>query len=110
MAVERRYGDEEMVRLMQQGIQPIESEISGKHAFDVRSVRFVIDKRYEIQQVLGMGAYGLVVSAIDKESEKKVAVKKVSNLCDNIGDAKRILREIRLMRFLKHDQVRVREV
>eukprot|EP00171_Calliarthron_tuberculosum_P014166 IDg14166t1 len=52
-----------------------------------------------------MGAYGLVVSAVDSKTKDKVAVKKVSNLCDNIGDAKRILREIRLMRFLKHEQI-----
>lgn len=104
---ERRYDETEMSRLLELGIEPVKCEIEGKHGYLVRSIPFVMSKRYHILDVLGMGAYGMVVSAMDKVSGEAVAVKKVGNLFDNVGDAKRILREIRLMRFLQHDQVRL---
>ena len=52
---------------------------------------------------LGTGAYGVVCSAKDCRSNKKVAIKKVSQYTRNANAAVHILREIRLMRLLgKH--------
>lgn len=102
---DNRYPGAEMARLMQIGIEPIKSDVTEKHAYMVRNEPFIIHKKYDIQSVIGMGAYGLVVSAINSETQQKVAVKKVSNLFESLGDAKRILREVRLMRVLKHDKV-----
>jgi len=48
---------------------------------------------------IGSGAYGIVVSAVDQETGKRVAIKKVQNAYHDLIDAKRILREIKLMRF-----------
>lgn len=41
----------------------------------------------------------MVCSATDSVTGKKVAIKKVSNTFRDIGDAKRIVREIKLLRF-----------
>ena len=105
VVLDKRYDDAEMARLNRLGIMPTKCDVSGKHSYNVRSVEFLIDKRYEIIEVLGMGAYGLVVSAMDKTKEEKVAIKRISNLFESIGDGKRILREIRLMRYLKSEQI-----
>ena len=45
---------------------------------------------------MGQGAYGIVVSANDLITNKKVAIKKVHNAFADLIDAKRIIREIKL--------------
>jgi len=54
---------------------------------------------------IGHGAYGVVVSAEDKKSGKKVAIKKIPNWHQDLTDAKRILREVRLMRHFAHENI-----
>lgn len=44
-------------------------------------------------------------SAEDVTSGKKVAIKKIPNTFHDLTDAKRILREIKLMRFFNHENV-----
>ena len=61
----------------------------------------ILDK-YEPTQVLGQGSYGKVIAAIDKATKKKVAIKKVNELFEDIVDSKRVLREITLLRFMKN--------
>lgn len=41
---------------------------------------------------MGSGAYGVVASALNKQTNKKVAIKKVINAFDDLIDAKRIVR------------------
>lgn len=43
-----------------------------------RKVRFSVGHDYTVKDVIGEGAYGIVVSAIHKPSGNKVAIKKVS--------------------------------
>ncbi len=43
-----------------------------------RKVRFNVGSTYTVQDVIGEGAYGVVVSAIHRPSGGKVAIKKVS--------------------------------
>eukprot|EP00750_Incisomonas_marina_P018282 INCI2802.2.p1 GENE.INCI2802.2~~INCI2802.2.p1 ORF type:complete len:370 (+),score=63.49 INCI2802.2:345-1454(+) len=64
------------------------------------SVQFEIDTRYTNLKEIGSGSYGLVCSADDSVAGCKVAIKKVANVFDDLVDAKRILREIRLLRHL----------
>lgn len=66
---------------------------------------FVLPKKYVIKKKLGQGAYGCVAGGVDEEQGKPVAIKKVRNAFDDKTDAKRILREIRLMRSLSHPNV-----
>ncbi|CAI5500542.1 unnamed protein product [Closterium sp. Naga37s-1] len=54
---------------------------------------------------IGRGAYGIVCSAVDIETEEEVAIKKISNAFDNRIDAKRTLREIKLLRHFDHENV-----
>jgi mitogen-activated protein kinase 1/3 len=66
---------------------------------------FVLPKCYVIKKKLGQGAYGCVAGGVDERTGKHVAVKKIRNTFDDKTDAKRILREIRLMRSLVHPNV-----
>ncbi|EEC79761.1 hypothetical protein OsI_21147 [Oryza sativa Indica Group] len=61
--------------------------------------------RYRIQEVIGKGSYGVVCSAIDLHTRQKVAIKKVHNIFEHVSDAARILREIKLLRLLRHPDI-----
>ncbi|CAN1249431.1 Mitogen-activated protein kinase 3 [Linum perenne] len=54
---------------------------------------------------IGRGAYGIVCSVLNSETNEMVAMKKIANAFDNHMDAKRTLREIKLLRHLDHENV-----
>ncbi|KAL9268756.1 Mitogen-activated protein kinase 6-like protein [Drosera capensis] len=54
---------------------------------------------------IGKGAYGIVCSALNSETNESVAIKKIANAFDNKVDAKRTLREIKLLRHMDHENV-----
>ncbi|MED6148540.1 Mitogen-activated protein kinase 11 [Stylosanthes scabra] len=54
---------------------------------------------------IGRGAYGIVCAAVNAETREEVAIKKVGNAFDNRIDAKRTLREIKLLRHMDHENV-----
>ncbi|CAI9755926.1 unnamed protein product [Fraxinus pennsylvanica] len=54
---------------------------------------------------IGKGAYGVVCSALNSETNENVAIKKISNAFDNKIDAKRTLREIKLLRHMDHENI-----
>ena len=58
--------------------------------------------RYTINEVIGKGSYGVVCSALDTKTGEKVAIKRIMNVFDHVSDATRILREIKLLRLLRH--------
>jgi len=64
-----------------------------------------VDPKYKLLRKVGSGAYGFVVAADDVSTNKKVAIKKISNAFEDMVDAKRILREVRLMRQFNHPNV-----
>ena len=67
---------------------------------------FDVDTRYTNLQLIGRGAYGAVASAFDTKNELKVAIKKISCVFESITKAKRILREIKLLRYLNgHENI-----
>eukprot|EP00238_Polyblepharides_amylifera_P010759 CAMPEP_0196583864 /NCGR_PEP_ID=MMETSP1081-20130531/45002_1 /TAXON_ID=36882 /ORGANISM="Pyramimonas amylifera, Strain CCMP720" /LENGTH=519 /DNA_ID=CAMNT_0041904891 /DNA_START=455 /DNA_END=2014 /DNA_ORIENTATION=- len=61
--------------------------------------------RYVIHEVVGKGSYGVVCSATDKKTGEKVAIKKITDVFEHVSDATRILREIKLLRKLKHPDI-----
>ena len=61
--------------------------------------------RFKILEVIGKGSYGVVCSAIDTHTGEKVAIKKIHDIFEHISDAVRILREIKLLRLLKHADI-----
>src|SRR4051812_26259649 len=66
-----------------------------------------IKSRYSLIRPIGHGAYGVVISALDKETGQKVAIKKISRAFEDPIDAKRILREIKLMKKFSHENVKL---
>lgn len=61
--------------------------------------------RYKIQEVIGKGSYGVVCSAIDLHTRQRVAIKKIHGIFEHVSDAARILREIKLLRLLRHPDI-----
>ncbi|KAH1220481.1 Mitogen-activated protein kinase NTF6 [Glycine max] len=56
-------------------------------------------------QPVGRGAYGIVCCATNSETKEGVAIKKIGNAFDNRIDAKRTLREIKLLCHMEHDNI-----
>jgi len=76
-----------------------------KHSFVAGGTTFTVPKRYEYIKVIGQGAYGVVCAAQDKMKNIKVAIKKVPNAFADLIDAKRIVREIKLLEFYSHENI-----
>ena len=65
-----------------------------------------ITQKYEILQVIGKGAYGIVWKARNRITKSLVALKKVFEAFHNETDAKRTFREVLiLMHFQNHDNI-----
>lgn len=54
---------------------------------------------------IGYGAFGIVWSVTDPRDGKKVALKKMPNVFQNLISSKRVFREIKMLCFLKHENV-----
>ncbi|KAG0454993.1 hypothetical protein HPP92_024285 [Vanilla planifolia] len=68
-------------------------------------------RQYEIIEVVGKGSYGVVGAAIDTKTGEKVAIKKINDVFEHVSDATRILREIKLLRLLRHpDLVEIKHI
>lgn len=78
---------------------------SSQVTFETAGTSFTVDERYQFIKQIGHGAYGVVVSALDKTTNRKVAIKKVSKAFEDLIDAKRILREIKLLSYFDHENV-----
>ncbi|XP_009799687.1 mitogen-activated protein kinase 9 isoform X1 [Nicotiana tabacum] len=61
--------------------------------------------RYQVHEVIGKGSYGVVGSAVDTHTGERVAIKKINDVFDHVSDATRILREIKLLRLLRHPDI-----
>lgn len=62
--------------------------------------------KYEVLSVIGEGAYGVVLKCRNKESNEVVAIKKFKeNEDDDPMVRKTTLREVKMLRFLKHDNI-----
>ncbi|KAH7463873.1 Extracellular signal-regulated kinase 1 [Phytophthora ramorum] len=74
----------------------------GTQCFMTSNTRFEIPSTFEYVKTIGSGAYGVVISATDSKTGKTLAVKNIQRAFDDLTDAKRIVREIKLMRHLNH--------
>lgn len=77
----------------------------GKHYYAMCQTMFEIDTKYVPIKPIGRGAYGVVCSSMNKDTNEKVAIKKINNVFDNRVDALRTLRELKLLRHLRHENV-----
>ncbi|KAH0570407.1 Mitogen-activated protein kinase [Spironucleus salmonicida] len=73
--------------------------------FNIKGINFIVPDHYNITKLLGQGAYGTVVEAIDKRNNQHVAIKKLEKVFGHLVDAKRILREVALLSYLQHENV-----
>jgi serine/threonine protein kinase len=100
---------------------------SASRTFVVCGIKFTVPRKYKLIKPIGHGAYGVVCSAQNMETEEHVAIKKItkstSNLfpltrhqCNsnsfflpaafaNVIESKRTLREIKLLRHFNHENV-----
>ena len=73
--------------------------------FQSAGTTFLVPEKYEYIKQIGHGAYGVVCSALDHSIKAKVAIKKVSKAFEDLIDAKRIVREIKLLKFFDHENI-----
>lgn len=67
-------------------------------------VSMKIPAHLELIKKVGSGAYGTVASFQDAAGNK-LAVKKITDAFHDLVDGKRILREVKLLRFMQHDNI-----
>ncbi|MGH0139665.1 UNVERIFIED_CONTAM: hypothetical protein FKN15_030305 [Acipenser sinensis] len=77
--------------------------MAAKHDYMTSIHGFDLGDRFVELKPLGYGANGLVLSAVDNQSHRKVAVKKIV-ITDTLS-VKHTLREIKIIRRLEHDNV-----
>eukprot|EP00755_Sulcionema_specki_P007374 Sspe_Gene.38090::Locus_18371_Transcript_1_1_Confidence_1.000_Length_1310::g.38090::m.38090 len=83
----------------------------GTKRYNISHYTFDVDQRYNVTKVVGFGAYGVVCAAVDTKDTgeskggAKVAIKKCQKLFKDVDDGKRILREVKLLRFLNHENL-----
>nr|XP_033777514.1 serine/threonine-protein kinase NLK isoform X5 [Geotrypetes seraphini] len=59
----------------------------------------------EPDRPIGYGAFGVVWSVTDPRDGKRVALKKMPNVFQNLVSCKRVFRELKMLCFFKHDNV-----
>ncbi|KAH7344796.1 mitogen activated protein kinase-like protein [Rhizoctonia solani] len=86
--------------------QPAKDASKSKHGHAAsqsqsapRKVRFNVGTQYQVLDVVGEGAYGIVCSAMHRPSGRKVAIKKIAPF-DHSMFCLRTLRELKLLKFL----------
>ncbi|CAL1699345.1 unnamed protein product [Somion occarium] len=88
----------------EQAPAPAASKSKHSHAASTaqpapRKVRFNVGTQYQVLDVVGEGAYGIVCSAVHRPSGRKVAIKKIAPF-DHSMFCLRTLRELKLLKFL----------
>ncbi|XP_053547558.1 mitogen-activated protein kinase 7-like [Bombina bombina] len=76
--------------------------ILKERSFDIN---FEVGDEYDIIETIGTGAYGVVSSAQRKDTGQKVAIKKIPNAFDVVTNAKRTLRELKILKHFNHDNI-----
>uniref|UniRef100_A0A7S1AP63 Mitogen-activated protein kinase n=1 Tax=Noctiluca scintillans TaxID=2966 RepID=A0A7S1AP63_NOCSC len=71
----------------------------------VHGTKFEAPKHYKVLEPIGQGAYGVVCSAKDEAEGETVAIKKIEDAFGHLTFAKRTLRELRMLRHLRHENL-----
>jgi serine/threonine protein kinase len=74
-------------------------------SFKVSGSKFEVPAHYTVLEPVGRGAYGVVCSAQNNETGDYCAIKKIENVFEDISFSKRTLRELRILRQLKHENI-----
>jgi serine/threonine protein kinase len=65
----------------------------------------ITGNRYILGKTIGFGSYAVVLSAVDKVTGDTVAIKIIYNLFKTIVNSVRILREVKILSNLKHENI-----
>lgn len=87
--------------------------VKGVSVYGGKYVRYnILGNLFEVSakyvppiQPVGRGAYGIVCCLTNSETKEEVAIKKIGNAFDNSIDAKRTLREIKLLSHMDHENI-----
>jgi len=84
---------------------PIDSLELELQSTPVLGSNFQAPRRFTVLEAVGQGAYGVVCSARDEHTGDTVAIKKIESAFDDITFAKRTLRELKILRHLRHENL-----
>jgi mitogen-activated protein kinase 1/3 len=66
---------------------------------------------YQVIRQIGSGSYGSVCEAKHVPTGERVAIKHITRIFDDLVDCKRLLREVYILRYLRHPNiVKIREI
>ena len=89
---------------MQKRIQN-RSDVQRRITYRINKEEFKLWEYYKPTKVIGIGAYGIVIEAIDTRNNRRVAIKKNKNIFIDLEDSKRIYREMKLLQHFHHQNV-----
>lgn len=75
------------------------------HKVEVNKTVWEVPVRYQMLSAVGSGAYGQVCSAVDTQTKRKVAIKKLARPFQTAVHAKRTYRELKLLKHMRHENV-----
>jgi len=58
-----------------------------------------------VRKLIGRGSYAVVFEALDKRTDKIVAIKRNRGFMDHVSKAKRILRELKILMWFNHHDI-----
>lgn len=76
-----------------------ETSVMNSRVLCLIAQQFFVGTQYQVLDVVGEGAYGIVCSAVHRPSGRKVAIKKIAPF-DHSMFCLRTLRELKLLKFL----------
>lgn len=85
------------------GGQPAPSTASNPTTTTTTATAAATD--FQPDRPIGYGAFGVVWSVTDPRDGKRVALKKLPNVFQSLVSSKRVFRELKMMRFFKHENV-----
>jgi serine/threonine protein kinase len=87
----------------------VEKEDMSGAVEDLQGLQADVSPRYEVKEIIGAGTHGVVFSAVDLEcpagQSPNVAIKRISRSNMRYEAVVRVLREVLLMKHLKHPNV-----
>ena len=72
---------------------------------DIQAMERETQNRFHFLRLLGQGSFGVVFEAEELKTGRHVAVKRIDRLFDSITHTKRVLREIRILSHLYHENI-----
>lgn len=91
----------EMTRPAHKQSQPY---VQGQNLVPEKQVQFNVSDHYQVLEVVGQGAYGVVCLAIHKPTQQKVAIKKIEPF-ERLMLCLRTLRELKLLKNFNHENI-----